>query len=375
MKPPRFRHALVIGKFYPPHNGHLHLIETAATFSDWVTVVVLGASVESLGIEERVAWMRQDLGERIHVRVEGILDDFPVDYADASVWEGHIGLMRQAVILADKRKPFPPLDAVFSSEKYGVEMGARLGVQAIVLDPERSTVPVSGTRVRENLVDNWEQLPAGTRSGLCLRVVVLGAESTGTTTLCGDLSAAVRARGGIWERTMWVPEYGRDYSGALVSLVEQACPGVMPENIEWSEEDFLVIAREQTLRENKAAAIGSPYLVLDTDALATLVWHERYRHASSARLAEFVATLPRRDIYVITSPDGVAFEQDGLRDGEHLRLSMHERFREVVSESGNPWMEATGSRPERVRRVLDRLDALSRSRWNFTPPLLEKNKP
>ncbi|MEO6097643.1 MAG: adenylyltransferase/cytidyltransferase family protein [Fibrobacteria bacterium] len=42
VKPPGFRHALVIGNFYPPHNGHLHLIETAGTFSDHVTVVVLG---------------------------------------------------------------------------------------------------------------------------------------------------------------------------------------------------------------------------------------------------------------------------------------------------------------------------------------------
>jgi HTH-type transcriptional repressor of NAD biosynthesis genes len=375
MKAPRFRHSLVIGKFYPPHLGHMHLIGTAAVFSDQVTVVVLGASVESLSIGERVAWLRRDLADRPHVRVTGIRDDFPVDYADAAVWEGHIGLMRAGVAQADREAAYPPLDAVFSSEHYGHEMGARLGVRAIVLDPGRSTVPVSGTRIRADLPGNWEALPAGTRAGLCVRAVILGAESTGTTTLCGDLCRELRARGGVWERTLWVPEYGRDYSAALVALVASSHPGAMPEDIEWSEADFLHIATEQTAHEEKAAALGSPYLILDTDALATTVWQERYGRGPAPRLAALAANLPRRDLYVLTRPEGVAFEQDGLRDGEHLRAAMTGRFREVVAASGTAWMEASGTREQRVRQVLARLDAIARQRWNFAPPLAETNKP
>jgi HTH-type transcriptional regulator, transcriptional repressor of NAD biosynthesis genes len=375
MKPPRFRHSLVIGKFYPPHIGHIHLIGTAAAFSDRVTVVVLGASVESLGIAERVDWLSRDLARKPHVRVQGILDDHPVDYADSAAWDGHISKMREAVALADARDPFPPLDAVFSSERYGVEMGARLGVRPIVLDPERSTHAVSGTLVRADPAAHWESLPAAVRAGLCIRVVVLGAESTGTTTLCKDLCAALRARGGIWGRTLWVPEYGRDYSGALVSLVEQTHPGAMPENIEWTENDFLAIAREQTEREILAAPLGGPFLILDTDALATVVWHERYRGGTSAALVSLADNLPRRDLYVVTRPEGVAFEQDGLRDGEHLRPSMTDRFCRVVAACGTPWMEVKGTRAERVALVLERLEAIGRARWNFAPPLPERNKP
>lgn len=56
----------------------------------------------------------------------------------------------------------------------------------------------------------------------------------------------------------------------------------------------------------------------------------------------------RPDRYVLTSPEGVPFEQDGLRDGEHLREWMTERFREVLDESGVEWIEVGGGREERV---------------------------
>ena len=41
-------HGLVLGKFYPFHSGHSHLIRRAQRDSDRVTVQVLGASVESI---------------------------------------------------------------------------------------------------------------------------------------------------------------------------------------------------------------------------------------------------------------------------------------------------------------------------------------
>ena len=36
----RFKTGVVIGKFYPPHRGHKHLIDTAQAQADQVTVIV-----------------------------------------------------------------------------------------------------------------------------------------------------------------------------------------------------------------------------------------------------------------------------------------------------------------------------------------------
>ncbi|NUT96297.1 MAG: adenylyltransferase/cytidyltransferase family protein, partial [Saccharothrix sp.] len=55
-----FDHALVLGKFYPPHRGHHHLIRSAAARSERVTVAVLASSVESIPLESRVAWLRAE---------------------------------------------------------------------------------------------------------------------------------------------------------------------------------------------------------------------------------------------------------------------------------------------------------------------------
>jgi len=370
---PRPRHALVSGKFYPPHAGHVHLASTAAAFSEHVTVAVLGASHESIGIGERVEWLREALARHPNVRVAGVVDDLPVDYADPEIWDGHVALMRQAVRVADADGARPRVDAVFSSERYGFELGRRLDALPVVLDPDRTTCPVSGTSVRADIPGSWDRLPAATRAGLAVRVVVVGAESTGTTTLARDLADALRARGGAWQRCEWVPEHGRDRCAAMLAL---AAAAGMPEDLDWSEDDFLAIASEQTRLEQDAARGGGPVLVMDTDALATVVWHERYRAASSAALDRLAASLPRRDLYLLTLPDGVPFVQDGLRDGEHLRGSMTERFRQILSErAGAPWVELRGSPSERVESALGRLDALCRDRWTFADPLPEANKP
>lgn len=77
----QFGHGLVLGKFYPPHAGHHHLVKTAAAQCERLTVLVCAATVESIPLGDRVAWMRD-----VHpgVRVVGALDDHPVDASRTS---------------------------------------------------------------------------------------------------------------------------------------------------------------------------------------------------------------------------------------------------------------------------------------------------
>lgn len=55
----RHGHGLVLGKFYPPHAGHHHLVRTARDRCERLTVLVCAASVESVSLADRVAWMRE----------------------------------------------------------------------------------------------------------------------------------------------------------------------------------------------------------------------------------------------------------------------------------------------------------------------------
>ena len=72
-------------------------------------------------------------------------------------------------------------------------------------------------------------------------------------------------------------------------------------------------------------------------------------------IEKFASARPA-DFYVHTSPSGVEFDDsDPLRDGAHVRLKMSDRFRELLVNSGRPWLEVTGSREERVEQVINAL--------------------
>ncbi|WP_344959410.1 AAA family ATPase, partial [Actinomadura miaoliensis] len=202
-----FGHGLVIGKFYPPHAGHHHLIDTAAAACARLTVVVAASTVESIPLALRTAWLRE-AHPQPHVRVVPVVDDAEIDYGSDEVWALHVDAFRSGLALEPDA---PPVDAVFSSEAYGDELARRFGAVHVPVDPPRERFPVSGTAVREDPVAAWPWLAPPVRAYLARRVVVVGAESSGTTTLARALAAHYAGRGGVWAATRWVPEYGRTY--------------------------------------------------------------------------------------------------------------------------------------------------------------------
>ncbi len=355
------RHGLVIGKFYPPHAGHHLLVRAAAARSERVTVVVMASRVESLALADRVAWMREEHASDANVTVTGIADDHPVDYESDAVWRAHVALMVEAA----RGVTTEPVDAVFTSEAYGEELGRRLGARHELVDLDRAELPVSGTRIRENPADHWQFLASGARRHLALRVVLVGAESTGKTTLAAELAAWLRARGGAFARTEWVAEAGREHTEQKLAALG---PGASMDALVWDTPDFLAIARLQCLREDAAAARGGPVVVCDTDAFATGIWHERYAGRRDAEV-EAIGRAPAYGLYLLTHPDDVPFEQDGLRDGEHLRAWMTARFVERLTGDGRPWQWLRGERKARLAGALAAIDAWLARGWQLADPL------
>ncbi|MFJ3640582.1 AAA family ATPase [Streptomyces sp. NPDC090108] len=367
---PSFAHGLVIGKFYPPHSGHHFLIRSAADACARVTVVVMASRKESIPLAERVAWIGEHWADEPHVAVVGIVDDLPVDYGSETAWEGHVALMREALAAAP---PAPGVDAVFSSEPYGTELARRFDAAPVLLDLGRTTFAVSGTEVRADPVGHWEEIEPPVRAWLARRVVVLGAESTGTTTLSRDLATALRARGGPHALTRWVPEYGRELTVAKLAAARAVAgpAGPLPTvaDLDWHDTDFELVAHRQNRSEQHAARTGGPVLVCDTDALATTVWQERYRGRATGPVHEAAAAMPPRALYLLTSDEDVPFDDDGLRDGEHLRPWMTGRFRDVLTASGAAWRELRGDRPTRLAAALDAVDRLLLDGWDLADPL------
>jgi HTH-type transcriptional repressor of NAD biosynthesis genes len=335
----RYRHGLVIGMFYPLHSGHGHLIREAVRTCDRVTVQVLAASVESIPLATRAAWVAE---EHPSVRVVAAIDDAPVDFGSDAAWDAHAAVI---AALLDA-----PVDAVFTSDAYGEELARRLGATWVQVDAGRARNPVSGTAVRADLAGHWHELAPSVRASLAGRVVVLGAESTGSTTLAEALAAH--------HGTLWVPEYGRELSITREGGLDAP----------WRSDEFDVIVDRQIAMEDAALRrVPVPLLVCDTDVLATALWHERYVGGPAPRILARAAA-HRPDLYLLTG-DEIPFVQDGMRDGEHIRHAMQERFREVLAAQAVPWTEVRGDVAARVAASVPLIDAALARRHAFAAPL------
>jgi HTH-type transcriptional repressor of NAD biosynthesis genes len=314
--------AVVIGKFYPPHRGHKLLIDRATDESQQVTVIVCERPTDSIPGQLRAAWLRE-----IHPRATVLLIDDRYDENDTAVWAANT-----------IRWLGGPPDVVFTSEDYGEPYARLMSARHVLVDRARVTVPCSGSMIRRDPFAHWEFLEPAVRAWFALRVCVVGAESTGTTTLAAALAEHFK--------TVWVPEFGREYSAQKFARGET----------QWRSDEFVQIAREQSQLEDAAARSANRVLICDTNAFATTLWHRRYMGSNSAEVAAIAAN-GRCDLYLLTG-DEIPFVQDGLRDGEHIRHTMHEWFEQALAAQPTPWRLVRGSHEKRMAAAIEEIGKL-----------------
>jgi NadR type nicotinamide-nucleotide adenylyltransferase len=331
---------VVFGKFFPFHYGHLSVITRALNECEKVFVVVCAREGSHPSGQKRAYWIQQS-APRAEVLLTDDLCNWhfsqPCVEGCTDVWK-----KRTAELIPHE------IDLVYSSESYGEDFSKAISARHVSVDPMRGVHPISGSQIRSNLADYWQHLPQIVKGGLHRKLTILGAESSGTTTLASDLAAQLNLP--------WVSEVGRTVSWELAIK-----HGGM-ENVVWDESIFWRVLREQASAEIDvvncsqgffSSEIG-PWVICDTDAVATVVWWRRYLKSNSESAWKF-AQASLADIYVVTDPNDVEFEQDGIRDGEHLRKSMHESFVDAAMKTGKTVIIASGSRSERVRYVVEKI--------------------
>lgn len=319
------RRGLVIGKFYPPHAGHKFLVGTALAQVDHLDVLVCSRPEQSIPGELRAQWLRE-IHPQAHVRA---IDD-PGEDDNSQFWAEY-------TLRILGRAP----DVVFTSEDYGDAYARYLGCRHVLVDRERVRIPISAREIRSNPLRYWEYLEPCVRAHFAKRVSVVGAESTGTTTLTKELAEHYH--------TQWVPEYGRTYCERLQER------GIDLWTYRWRSEEFLEIAYAQQKMEDRMAREAT-LLFCDTDVLATGIWHERYVGTRSPEV-DAIAAQSHHDLYLLTDCD-LPFVQDGLRDGETVRAWMTRRFEEVLRERGLRWARITGQGRDRLSAAVRAVDTL-----------------
>ncbi|WP_374980184.1 AAA family ATPase [Pseudomonas solani] len=336
-----FRTGLVVGKFSPLHLGHEQVIRTA--LGQCQRLLLLCWSLPELpgcDAERRVRWLRLRFpGVQAEVvtpariqawREQGKrLPDLP--HNDAPEFEP-----RQFVAEFCQALFGTTVDAVFTSESYGDGFAEHLAgvfghpVRHVCVDQQRLAVPVSGTRLRADPHGLRGFLAPEVHADFVERIVFLGGESTGKSSLAIALASALDAP--------CVAEFGREHWVAKDGALEY--------------DDLLHIGRTQTAREDQAALEAARYLVCDTSALTTLF----YSHAMFGRAEAELANLAERPYtHSFLCADDFPFVQDGTRQDETFRRRQQAWYHAELQRRGWPYQVLTGSLDARVQQVLAHL--------------------
>lgn len=174
-----------------------------------------------------------------------------------------------------------------------------------------------------------------------LRIAIVGAESTGKTTLAAALAPRLAADTGL--KVAWVPELLREWCHHV---------GRTPQPHEQAS-----ILRGQHDRIEAAAATHD-VVICDTTAMMTAVY-SRLLFADRSLEAR-AAELQRRMALTLLTALDLPWVADPLRDGPHVREPVDGMLRELLIGHQLPWALVAGQGQARLEAAVDAVAPLLR---------------
>src|SRR4051812_16224457 len=179
------------------------------------------------------------------------------------------------------------------------------------------------------------------------KIVVIGPESTGKSTLCEKLAAHYQ--------TQWVKEYAREY--------------LLKNGTEYSFENLLDVAKgqlsgEEAVINNRNVAnlqhqtFNLQPIFIDTDMYVMKVWCEfvfgKCHHWILNRIVE-----RKYDLYLLCNTDA-PWVKDELREYPDLitRQKLYQHYKDIMVNQNVPWVDICGNYQERLEKAVAAVDAL-----------------
>lgn len=182
------------------------------------------------------------------------------------------------------------------------------------------------------------------------KIVILGPESTGKSTLCKQLAAHYK--------TKWCPEYAREY--------------LLTHGIDYKYEDLLTIAKGQVALEkeylnkvngqwsmvNKKNSPDSPLLFIDTNMYIMKVWCEFVFGKCHPYILDQIAER-KYDLYLLCNTD-LPWVKDELREYPDLetRQKLFHIYKDIMKNQDVPWYEIGGNHKKRLQKAIEAVDNL-----------------
>lgn len=206
------------------------------------------------------------------------------------------------------------------------------------------------------------------------KIVVIGPESTGKSTLCKQLAAHYQ--------TLWCPEYARQYllqhgtqytyndlltiAQGQIALEDEYTTSAtqwyaskihLPsptfigqhEGLAKAGETSFAPANTTNKESHRTTTPGKPLLIVDTDMYVMKVWCEFVYGACHPYILEQIAGR-KYDLYLLCNID-LPWVKDDLREYPDLaiREGLHRRYKDLLENQPVPWVNIHGDYAERLQ--------------------------
>ncbi|HKO81075.1 MAG TPA: ATP-binding protein [Chitinophagaceae bacterium] len=177
------------------------------------------------------------------------------------------------------------------------------------------------------------------------KIVIIGPESTGKSTLCTQLAEHYK--------TLWCPEYAREY--------------LLKHGMNYSFDDLLPIAKGQLALEDEyelkvitrksetdsRLTTHDSLLFIDTDMYVMKVWCE-FVFGDCHRFILDQIVERKYDLYLLCNID-LPWIQDELREYPDLesRQKLYSIYEDIMINQSVPWVNISGSYEDRLAKAIE----------------------
>lgn len=320
--------AFVFGKFLPFHKGHEAMIAFALSNCDFLTVLICCSDKEIIPAKTRKAWIENSFPGEANLEVRGY-NYLESELPNTSVTSREVSKVWAAVF----KNEFPDYSLLITSEQYGELVAGYMDIQHIAFDLHKELFPVSATSIRNDLFMNWQYLPDSVKRDYAIKVVLLGTESTGKTTLAERLSIHFHC-----------------------SLVLEAAREIIANSNSFSMEDLYTVATEHAKSIEQSILAESPLVIIDTDVHTTKSY-SRFTFRRELVVSADIDDSNKASLHLYLNND-VEYLQDGTRLSESERNQLDLSHRQVLIDHNVDIVEITGNWDERFEKAVEQIERL-----------------
>lgn len=278
------------GSFDPLHMGHVRIITEATSVCKELHLILSHSKIrDRIDYKQRYQWLVQITKDMPNIIIHAIEDKSSTK--EEYNWEDGANNIKAAI--------GKNIDVVFCGGDYETK-GTFNGLygNSDIIYTSRNLTSISSTEIHKNPYKNWEYIPNIVKQYYIKKILIVGSESCGKSTLVKKLA--------LYYNTTYVKEMGRDI-----------CERAQVEDMMLESDFYEIMIRHKEL-EYKQLEHANKLLFIDTDCVTTAFYAELLCESESrvfdyTVLAGIMSRLNYYDLVLFLEHD-VELVQDGTRN-------------------------------------------------------------